>query len=106
MLIFPNIKKHLTFLEHQLETSPNGGEFLTGQHLTAADILMTYPLLAGKTGFDKMGKWEKGSAEKTFPKTWAYMARLESQPGWKRSADKIREIDGGKFSLVPGEGSD
>lgn len=97
--VFPNIKKHLAFLENQLETS--GGDFLTGSNLTAADIQLSYALLAGQSGFDGMGKWGKGSARQTYPKVFAYMDRLEQQPGWKRAVEKTKEIDGGKFSLVP-----
>lgn len=71
MMVFPNIKRHLAFLEQQLETS--GGDFLTGPDLTAADILMSYPLLAGKTGFDGMGKFARGTAKESFPKVYACM---------------------------------
>lgn len=99
MVVFPNVKKHLAFLEKQLETS--GGDFLTGPDLSAADMLLSYPLLAGQTGFDKMGKWDKGTARETFPKLFAYMGRLEQQPGWKKAVEKTKEIDNGKFSLVP-----
>lgn len=100
--IFPNVKKHLGFLEQQLETS--GGDFITGPDLTAADIQLSYALLAGKSGFDKMGKWDKGTARQTFPKVFAYMDRLEEQPGWKKAVEKTKEMDNGKFSLVPESG--
>lgn len=100
MLVYPNIKRHFTFLERQLETSPNGGSYLAGEHLTAADIIMSYPLIAGKNSFNGMGQWEKGTIQETYPKAFAYISRLENEPGWTRSADKIREIDG-KFSVSP-----
>lgn len=74
MMVYPNVKRHLAFLEKQLETS--GGDFLTGPHLTAADILMSYPLLAGKTGFDGMGKFARGTAKESFPKV--YECKLEA----------------------------
>ncbi|KAL1880725.1 bifunctional glutathione transferase/peroxidase [Diaporthe australafricana] len=99
MMVFPNVKRHLAFLEQQLETS--GGDFLTGPDLTAADILMSYPLLAGKTGFDGMGKFARGTAKESFPKVYAYMDRLEAQAGWEKAVQKTKDIDGGKFSLVP-----
>lgn len=98
MVVFPNIKKHLGFLEKQLETS--SGDFLTGPALTAADMIMSYPLLAGKTGFDSMGQFAKGTAKESFPKVYAYMDRLEAQEGWKRAVQKTVELDG-EFSLVP-----
>lgn len=75
MMVYPNVKRHLAFLEKQLETS--GGDFLTGPHLTAADILMSYPLLAGKSGFDGMGKFAKGTAKESFPKV--YECKFEAQ---------------------------
>ncbi|CAN8096614.1 unnamed protein product [Discula destructiva] len=99
MMVYPNIKKHLGFLEQQLETS--GGDYMTGPDLTAADILLSYPLLAGATGFDGMGKWPKGTAKESFPRLFAYMARLEQQPGYQKAVEKTKEIDDGKFSLVP-----
>lgn len=68
MMVYPNVKKHLAFLEKQLETS--GGDFLTGPDLTAADIMMSYPLLAGKSGFDGIGKFAKGTAKESFPKVY------------------------------------
>ncbi|KAG6365026.1 hypothetical protein INS49_006632 [Diaporthe citri] len=92
MIVYPNIKKHLAFLEKQLETS--GGDFLTGPHLTAADILMSYPLLAGKSGFDGMGKFARGTAKESFPKVHEYMDRLEAQAGWEKAVQKTKDIDG------------
>ncbi|KAK7736218.1 bifunctional glutathione transferase/peroxidase [Cytospora paraplurivora] len=99
MFVYPNIKKHLGFLETQLETS--GGEFLTGPDFTAADILMSYPLLAGRSAFDGLGEFAKGTAKESFPKVYAYMERLEAQEGWKRAVQKTKDFDGGNFSLVP-----
>lgn len=98
-MVYPNVKKHLTFLEQQLETS--GGDFITGPTLTAADILLSYPLIAASPSFDGMGKWAKGTAKETFPRVFAYVERLEKQPGYQRAVEKTKEIDGGKFSLVP-----
>lgn len=98
---FPNLQKHFTLLESYLSTSP-GGEYLCGDHLTGADIMLAFPLITGLGGsFDEMGHWEKGSFAATFPKLWAYMQRLEKEPGWVKSVEKIREIEG-SFSLLPG----
>lgn len=90
------------FLEKQLETS--GGDFLTGPDLTAADIQLSYGLLAGKGTFDTIGKWGQGTLRQTYPKVCAYMDRLEQQTGWKKAVEKTKEIDDGKFSLLPGGG--
>lgn len=99
LFVFPNMKKHLGFLEQQLETS--GGDFITGPDMTAADILISYPLLAGTSGFDSMGKWPNGTAKQSYPKLFEYIARLEQQPGYLKAVEKTKEIDNGKFSLVP-----
>lgn len=94
------MRKHFTLLELYLSTAP-GGKYLCGDHLTAPDFLFAFALIAGLSGsFDEIGRWEKGSFEKTFPKLWAYMQRLEKEPAWKRSADKIREIEG-SFKILP-----
>jgi glutathione S-transferase len=29
-----------------------------------------------------------------YPKLWAYIDRLENEPGYKKAADKIIEVDG------------
>lgn len=78
MMVYPNVKKHLAFLEKQLETS--GGDFLTGPNLTAADIMMSYPLLAGKSGFDGMGKFAKGTAKESFPKVYECELAVQAAP--------------------------
>jgi glutathione S-transferase len=49
LFLAPNFKTRYTFLEDQLKTSPDGGEFLCGKNLTAADILMSFPLEAGQS---------------------------------------------------------
>jgi len=49
MFLKPNFATHYKFLESQLETSPDGGDYLCGKDLTAADILMSFPLEAGKS---------------------------------------------------------
>lgn len=104
MLVFPNMKRHFGMMEEFLEKSPGGGHYMCGRNLTGADIMLSYPLIAGKDGaFDAIGAWEKGSFAQTFPKLHAYIGRLAEEPGWKRSVDKIKEIEGG-FSLLPTSG--
>jgi glutathione S-transferase len=46
LFLAPNFKTHYTFLEDQLKTSLDGGQFLCEKDLTAADVLMTFPLEA------------------------------------------------------------
>lgn len=80
MMVYPNVKKHLAFLEKQLETS--GGDFLTGPNVTAADIMMSYPLLAGKSGFDGMGKFAKGTAKESFPRVYECESEAQQPPSF------------------------
>jgi len=104
MIIFPNMQRHFAMMEQYLETSPGGGDYMCGRNLTNADIMLSYPLIAGIGGaFDAIGKWEKGSFKESFPKLQAYAERLAVHPGWKKSVDKISEIDG-SFSLMPKPG--
>ncbi|KAG6023248.1 hypothetical protein E4U35_007140 [Claviceps purpurea] len=92
MFVAPNVKKHLSFLNGELETS--SGKYLCGQTLTAADILMSFPLIAGAGRFDAMTSWKGGSWKKEFPKVAEYVQRLQEEPGYKRSVEKIEAMDG------------
>ena len=86
MFLQANFETHYKFLESQLETSPQGGGFLCGPELTAADILMSFPLLAGE-------KTASMSKDK-FPRVWQYVQKLHETDGYKRSVKKIEELGG------------
>lgn len=87
--------KHFAFLESQLETAPGGGPYLCGSHLTAADILISFPLITAK---GRVGELHEGKGEPRFldkyPKVWAYLRRLQEEPGYKRAEAKIKELQG------------
>ncbi|KAF4506377.1 hypothetical protein G6O67_006467 [Ophiocordyceps sinensis] len=91
--IFPNAQKHMRMLEGQLATS--GGRYLCGDSLTAADILMSFPLIAAKDRWDSMGCWEGGSWAQAHPRVAEYVERLEKEEGYRRSVEKIEAVDGG-----------
>lgn len=93
MFIFPNARKHLALLDQQLATSPDGGKYLCGPELTAADILISFPLVAAKARFDDMGSWNGGSWRAEFPRVGKYLDLLEAQEGYKKSLAKIEEIE-------------
>jgi glutathione S-transferase len=89
-VLLPNVKTHLEFLENQLATSE--GDYFCGKNLTAADIATSFGLISAKDKFKDMGSWE-APPETLFPKVWAYIDMMDAQPGYKKSAEKIKEID-------------
>ena len=91
MFLLENYKTHFGFLESQLASSPDGGEYLCGKDLTAADILMCFPLIAGKSKVDKSA----------YPKLAAYTERLEKSDGYLNSIKKIEEVTGEPFKASP-----
>ncbi|CAI7638678.1 hypothetical protein N7533_010366 [Penicillium manginii] len=84
-----NIDGNLTFLEDQLKTAPEGGPFLCGKELTAADILISFPVIAASGRVLQ----EKKAKEK-YPLLGAYAKRLEEVDGYKKAVAKIEEVEG------------
>ena len=87
-----NIDGNLAFLEEQLRTSPEGGEYICGKELTAADILLSFPVIA-VTG--RALKQERNKDK--YPLIIQYAKRLENNEGYQRAVKKIEKIEG-KFS--------
>lgn len=85
----PNFATHFTFLEEQIKTS--GGNYICGPNLTGADILLSFPLIAGGS--------RAGLIKEKYPSLHAYVQRLENEPGYKKSIEKIIEIEG-KFEAT------
>lgn len=79
----------MAFLEDQLKTAPEGGPFLCGKELTAADILISFPVIAAKW----RALQDKKQQEK-YPLLLAYANRLEGIEGYKKAVTKIEAIDG------------
>lgn len=82
----PNFETHYKFLESQLATSPDDDQFLCGKDLTAADVLMSFPLKAGQS--------RSGKTKEECPRIWAYIDRLHEREAYKRSVKKTEEIEG------------
>ena len=82
----PNFKTHYNFLESQLETSPDNGEFLCGKDITAADILIEFPLVAGGS--------RSGMTKEDCPRLHAYIEKLHEREAYKRSVEKIESTEG------------
>ena len=79
-----NFKTNFSFLNSQLESSPDNGKYLCGKELTAADILMSFPLIAGKSKVDR----------NAYPKLVEYTKMLEQNEVYLRSIKKIEEATG------------
>ena len=60
----PNYKTHFDFLESQIATSPDGGEYLCGTELSGADIIMSFPLGSARARIS-------GFTQEKHPKLWA-----------------------------------
>ncbi|OXV09213.1 hypothetical protein Egran_03025 [Elaphomyces granulatus] len=81
-----NLNTHFSFLESQIQSAPDGGPFLCGRHLTAADIFMSFPLIA-VSGRSTISRQQ-------YPAVFAYVDRLKEADGYKRAVAKIIEVDG------------
>ena len=90
MFLDANYTTHFDFLESQLASSPKGGEYLCGKELTAADIMMSFPLIVAKDRF-KDGK---------YPKLKAYTEKLEKEEGYLRSTKVIEKVTGEPFQAM------
>lgn len=86
----PNVTKHLSFLEGQLETAPNGGPYICGEDLTAVDILLSFPLGIAPARF---GGLEKGNVLGPYKRVQAYSERLEKNEGYKRAKDRVEKLE-------------
>ncbi|KAL3496290.1 putative glutathione S-transferase [Aspergillus germanicus] len=86
-----NFVDHLDFLENQLCSAPGGGPFLTGQKLTVADIMMSYPVIES---MKRIFGVQKGITKDRYPLLTAYAARLQECEGYKRAVAKIVAIEG------------
>ncbi|KKK20725.1 hypothetical protein ARAM_002705 [Aspergillus rambellii] len=80
-----NITTTLEFLEGQLETSPEGGPFFCGSKVTAADIMMSFPLIAANA---------RMPLKDQYPMLARFVENVEQEEGYKRANAKIEQIDG------------
>lgn len=82
----PFAMQHLDFVEEELGTAPGGGPYMCGAKLTAADILLSFPLQASRKRL--------GATEQKYPRLNKYVDLLESEDGFKRGVKKIEEVEG------------
>ena len=86
MFLEPNFKTHFEFLESQIMSSPSNGQFLCGDQLTGADIIMSFPLAAAVN--------RAGLTQEKYPKLYAYVERMAAEEGNKRAIQKIVNVEG------------
>lgn len=86
MYLNPNFKTNFEFLESQLATSPKEGKYLCGTELSGADIMMIFPLGAGRS--------RAGLTKEKYPLLWDYIERLEALDAYKRAVQKVVDTDG------------
>ncbi|KAF7173423.1 hypothetical protein CNMCM5623_005640 [Aspergillus felis] len=84
--VAPNLTSHFEFLEDQLKTAPGGGPYLCGKELTAADIMMSFPVIASLVKMPDL--------RARYPRLAEYTDKLQVMDGYKRAVAKVEEIDG------------
>lgn len=90
LFVLPNVTKNFKFLEERLNTAPDGGPFLCGKQLTAADIMMSFPVIAASG---------RVPLKEEYPKLQEYVDRLQQEEGYKKAVEKVIEVDG-KFDAT------
>jgi glutathione S-transferase len=81
-LILPQLRRHLAFLEVELEHR----DWFAGDAFSAADIQLSFPLeaAAARAGLDAK-----------YPKLTAFLARIHARPAYQRALER-----GGKYDYV------
>ncbi|PJK11119.1 glutathione S-transferase [Lysobacteraceae bacterium NML08-0793] len=74
----PQLKQHLAFVESQLA----GRTWLLGETVSAADVMMSFPLQAAlsRTALD-------------LPHIAAYVRRIEADPAWQRAEKRLGKLE-------------
>ncbi len=75
----PNLERHLDFIEQQLQ----GKTWFLGKELTAADVQMSFPMLA----------LAKSVKLTNYPNIQAYNQRLKAEPAWQRVVAKVGALE-------------
>jgi glutathione S-transferase len=87
-----NIKTQFGFLEQQLASSPQNGEFFAGPTFTGADAMMYFPLELSAT--------RVGATKEKYPKIHAYIERIQARPAYQQAIKRIEQVTGEKFKSV------
>ncbi|KAF2170340.1 hypothetical protein M409DRAFT_64117 [Zasmidium cellare ATCC 36951] len=88
--LIENYATYFGFLESQLESTPSSGEYLCGANLTAADIMMSFPVLVGETLVNLT----------KYPRLLAYVEMLAKGSEYQASVEEIEKMTGEKYVVV------
>jgi len=79
IFVNPLVKQHLAYVEEAL--SKSDGDWICGKDLTLADFMMSFPLDGARK------QWLEKDAAK-YPRTLAYLDRIEAEPAMRRAVEK------------------
>jgi glutathione S-transferase len=82
LMILPNLKRLLDFMEAELGRSA----WFAGPNFSAADIQMSFPVEAASV---------RGGLDESRPKLWAFLKTIHARPAYQRALEK-----GGKYELL------
>jgi glutathione S-transferase len=80
-MVQPNIDRQLAFMEAELGKSP----WFAGDEITAADVQMSFPVLAAQA---------RGGLDGRYPRLQDYLRRFQDRPAWRKAVEQ-----GGPFTL-------
>ncbi|RAL15605.1 glutathione S-transferase [Aspergillus homomorphus CBS 101889] len=85
----PNLETHFGFLEGQLATTTGEKAYLAGTQFTAADILMSYPLVIADEieAIDRL----------RFPRLTEYVKGLREMDGYRKAVGVLEEVEGQSY---------
>jgi glutathione S-transferase len=81
-MVQPNIDRQLAFMEAELGKSP----WFAGDTITAADVQMSFPVLAAQA---------RGGLDGRYPRLQDFLRRFQDRPAWRKAVEQ-----GGPFTLV------
>lgn len=84
-------KTHLDFLESQIGSAPGNGQYICGQELTAADILMCFPLQIIQSSMGGLAQ---------YPEIEAYLKRMISTRAYNAAVKQAEAASGEDYHLV------
>ncbi|KAF2104340.1 glutathione S-transferase [Rhizodiscina lignyota] len=88
-----NYEQNWKFIEEQLATTPEGGDFFCGKELTGADIMMLFPLEGATMMLDVK--------REQYPKMYAWIERMHERESYKAAIKKVEDATGEKYEVIP-----